>query len=459
MTRIVEAALAAVLAVGVSPAWSQTAQEISYVANGVNAKLTCSGVFVSGRTPDAAALDAATLLGPLGVGIEHALDPEAQSASAHGGGVTRTAFYRPGLGCTLSADGAPPALQSDPRSPGEAAPAWSDAGPGRDVDADAIRAALDAAFPAGADIDTRAFVVVHDGRIVAERYAPGFEPDTPLLGWSMAKSVTATLIGLLIDDGRLSLSDPIAMPGWNEDNPRRAITLEQLLQMSSGLTFTEDYSGTDDASLMLFTRPDMAAYAASKPLEHALGEVWSYSSGTTLMLSRLLIQTLGSPEAVQAYARERLFIPAGMPGAVMEQDMAGTPVGSSYIYATAREWARFGLLYLNGGEIDGRRILSPEWTGYARRPAPAARQANYGAQFWLNGFRDTDRTTRVAPDLPTDTFFASGHSGQIVLIIPSLDVVVVRLGWTTGNARYSMNTVVPPVLEALGLLPAVPTTP
>lgn len=458
MKTIFAAALAGSLALGAGTAQAQSADLITQVVNGVGAKLACSGVFVSGRSLDAASGDPATLLGPLGQGVEYEVSAESGSVSARRGGVVRTAFHRPGLGCTLSSDGTPPRPQADPRAAGERDLPWTVAAPGDETDATALQAALDAVFPADPGVDTRAFLVIHNGRIVAERYAPGFDADTRLLGWSMGKSVTATLIGLLIEDGRLNLADVVTMPGWAADDPRQAITLEHLLHMSSGLAFTEDYSGADDATLMLFTRPDMAAYAASKPLEHSPGEVFFYSSGTTLILSRLLVETLGSPEAVQAFARERLFVPAGMTGAVMEQDEAGTPVGSSYVYGTARDWARFGQLYLDEGQVAGRRVLPAAWTAYVRRPAPAAAQQNYGAQFWLNGYRDAERTTRVFADLPTDAFYASGANSQSVLVIPSLDVVVVRLGWTTGQARFRLNAVVPPVLRALGVMPTAPVS-
>lgn len=442
-------AAAAMLAASV-PAAAQTAEQIDFLVTGVGAKLGCSGVFVSGRTLEAATGDAETLLGPLGGGVDYAVNSEARSIQAARGGITRTAYYRDGLGCTLSIDGSAPAAQADPASDGPAAD-WVMAERG---DAAALSEALDAAFPAAPGVDTRAFIVLHNGQIVAERYAPGFSADTPLLGWSMSKSVVATLIGMLVDDGRLSLDDTFEMPGWAEGDPRRAITLEQLLHMSSGLAFSETYAGADDSTIMLFAQPDMAAYAASRPLEHGPGEAWSYSSGTTLILSRILVETLGGPEATQAFAHERLFGPAGMAGAVMEQDMAGTPVGSSYVYATARDWARFGLLYAQGGEIGGRRVISSTWADYVRQPAPAAADEDYGAQFWLNGWMDGGRSARSFPELPGDTFYASGHNGQTVMIIPSLDVVVVRLGWTTGGARYRLNAVVPPVLRALDLLPA-----
>ncbi len=438
---------------------AQDRAAMNSLVTGVGAKISCSAVFVSGRSLEAAAADSDRLLGALGGGIDYAVDREAASASASREGVSRSAYYRPGLGCTLSVDGQPLPAQADPRDPYEARPVWRVAEPGPDVDAAALTAAMDAAFPTDADVDTRAFVVVHHGRIVAERYAEGFDADMPLLGWSMSKSVIATLIGLLIEDGRLSLDDTLDWPGWPDGDPRGDITVEQLLHMSSGLAFSEDYAGADDATLMLFTQNDMAAYAASKPAAAPPDTVWSYSSGTTLILSRLLIEVLGSPEAVQAYARERLFVPAGMLSAVLEQDGAGTPVGSSYVYASARDWARFGQLYLNGGEIGGRRILSPEWTAWVQQPAPADPTANYGGQFWLNGWRSPDRARRSMADLPPDAFSAIGHNGQTVMIIPSLDVVIVRLGWTTGDANFRMSTTAPPVLRALGILPAADTTP
>lgn len=221
---------------------------------------------------------------------------------------------------------------------------------------------------------TRAVVVVYDGRIIAERYAPGFSQSTPLLGWSMTKSVTNALIGILVGQGRLLIQEPAPVPEWSgADDPRGAITLDQLLRMSSGLKFIEEYTKNSDATCMLFGTHDTAAYAASQPLETEPDSKWSYSSGTANILSRLVRHTIGGTSADYfAFPRRALFNRIGMRSAIMEPDASGTFVGSSFMYATVRDWARFGLLYLQDGVWEGTQILPEGWVDYSRRPTPKA---------------------------------------------------------------------------------------
>ena len=434
------------------------------MAAGVAAKLACSGVFVSGRTLTDVVKADIERLSPLTRVVDYSLDQEAGTVTAIIQGVARTALYRPGVGATLmvdtdmqtlrrQADG----LATTPRARGEGVwPAGEaiDPTPLPGVDVAALGRALDAAFaeeaPEGGK-DTRAMVVVQDGRIVAERYAPGFDKDTPLLGWSASKSALATLVGALVTDGRLDLdATALAPEWWSPDDPRRSITLDQLLRMSSGLSFSEPYYPGADSTVMLFERGDMAGFAASKPLEAPPGRLWSYSSGTTNLVSRIVMLAVGGTMAAyQRYARERLFEPAGMASAVFEPDPQGVIVGSSYLYATARDWARFGLLYLNGGELGGRRILSRAWVDYVRTPAPSAPLAEYGAHFRLNGFEAAGSSKRVYPNLPHDIYLARGHFRQIVAIVPSRSAVIVRLGWTPDDDGFDMDRHFSEILAAL----------
>lgn len=297
-------------------------------------------------------------------------------------------------------------------------------------------------------IATRAIVVVYDGRIVAERYAPGFTKATRLLGWSASKSVEATLVGTFVASGKLALDTPPPVPEWKtQGDPRGKITLRQLLNMSSGLKFVEPYLPGTDSTAMLFESPDMGAYAATQPLAHPPGTVWSYSSGTANLLSRIAFQLSGGTLAsYEAYAQDHLFRPAGMTSAMYEPDKSGNFVGSSYLYATARDWARFGLIYLNDGTINGTRILPASWTAFVRTPAPADARKGYGAQFWLNAIEDGKRELS---HLPADYFGAEGHNGQYISIFPSRHAVIVRLGWTTGSAIFDRDKHFAAMLAAL----------
>jgi CubicO group peptidase (beta-lactamase class C family) len=308
------------------------------------------------------------------------------------------------------------------------------------LDPTRVAAAVGAAFtePAsGRGRGTHAFLVVRQGRIVAERYAPGIGPATPLLGWSATKTVMAVLAGVLVRDGLLALDAPADVPSWQRrGDPRRAITLDQVLRMSTGLAFDETYDlrglfrvGT---LRMLYGegRHDMAAYAADRPLAHAPGSVFAYSSGTSNLLAGLVRRALGGTAAdYHAFPRRALFEPLGMRSAIVETDGVGTFVGSSYMHATARDWARLGLLLLRDGVWAGRRLLPPGWVAYMRAPAPASRDRVYGAHVWLlDGIATRDRHPALGRGMPRDAFYAAGRGGQYVAVVPSLDLVLVRLG-------------------------------
>ncbi len=266
-----------------------------------------------------------------------------------------------------------------------------------------------------------AFVVLHRGGVVAECYDKGIGRDTKLLSWSMAKSFANALIGLMVKDSLLDIHAPMDIPEWQGDG-RKAITLHDLMQMQSGLEWNEDYGARSDVNIMLHCERDMGLYALSKPLEHKPGTYWQYSSGTTNIVMRYLRSRFPSEEAFIGYMRSRLFDPLGIVRPVFEQDLSGTFVGSSYLYATARDFARFGQLYLDDGCVDSERILPKGWVDYTRRPA-AASSEHYGAFFWLNG-------NGKFPDVPRDMFYCDGHDGQDIFIFPSHELVVVVLGFS-----------------------------
>ncbi|MEI9930356.1 MAG: serine hydrolase [Rhizomicrobium sp.] len=458
--------LLAVLAAGYFTPYGGFAINGPTVGAGVAAELTCAGVFVSHRKLDDVVNKDILRLSPLTKWNSYTLNAADQSVSVTALGLrTRTAVYRPGVGCTLLVNDTPEQLRAQAKGIPEAPMSDSpDAWPkGDTVDLTAAPAGLDrAALDKAVDdaftdetpakeIDTRAIVVVYDGHIVAERYAPGYDKSTRFLGWSESKSMTATFIGTLIASGKLALDAPAPVAEWKgTGDPRGKITLRNLLNMSSGLAFNEPYDPGSDSTQMLFQESDMAAYAASKPLIHPPGTFWSYSSGTANILSRIAFQQSGGTLASYiAYARAHVFEPAGITSAVFEPDESGNFVGSSYLYMNARDWARFGLVYLNRGMINGQRIVPESFVDFVCAPASAGKFKWYGGQFWLNGFDFKNSKVREFPHLPTDMCAAEGHNDEFTSIFPSRKAAIVRLGWTVGAAEFNRDKHYAAILAAL----------
>lgn len=298
---------------------------------------------------------------------------------------------------------------------------------------------------------TRAVLVVYDGHLIAERYAPAFHRDMPLLGWSMAKSVTNALVGILVRKGKLNLHEPAPVEEWRkEGDPRSRITLDQLLRMSSGLEFDEVYAPLHDVSNMLYGCADFAAYAASKPLEKEPDGTWNYSSGTANIIARIVRRTIEKDEAnYDRFMKEELFDRIGMTSAVIEPDPSGTFVGSSYALATPRDWAPFGQLFLQDGVWEGNRLLPEGWVQYSTTPTPKAPKREYGALFWLNAGPDSDPGARTWPRVGRDAYSAQGFQYQRVIIIPSRKLVLVRFGATSKNGAWNSQTFILDVLSAL----------
>ncbi len=426
-------------------------------ATGYVARNACSAVFVAGREP---AQIAAEDLAPQSY-VSFTVDREQQRVRAAVFGLAaRTAVYRPGLGCVLAIDAELAGLRAMGFEPARAAA--SDApwpmGDGDSVAADPPgldRAALDQAVAAAFDEPnpasprrTRAVVVIHDGVLVAERYAAGFDKHTPQLGWSMSKSVTSALVGVLVGRGTLDVKAPASVPAWAED-PRKAVTLDQLLRMSSGLEFEERYGMLADATHMLFEVDDAAGFALAKPLAHPPDTVYSYSSATSNIVSWILRQQFTDLAAYHRFPHEALFAPLGMRTAVFETDATGTLLGSSFVYASARDWARFGQLYLQDGLWNGARILPAGWVDYSRTPTPTSATGEYAAHFWANTGKPDDAAARRLPHLPVDAYQASGFQGQAVLIVPSRRTVIVRLGMTHERTAWDLDTFAAGVLAAL----------
>ena len=308
--------------------------------------------------------------------------------------------------------------------------------------------AVDNLFTDPAIGETRAVIVMHNDRIVAERYAPGYGPHTRFLGWSMSKSVTGVLIGLLVADGRLRLDAPAPIPLWQRPgDPRGEITLRQLLQMRSGLANREeaDPPWQADTVRMLFLdgRDDEAAYAESQPLEAEPGRRWAYATPTSVILADAAAHALTdragdqSPDArrraVADYLKARLFDPVGMTSAVAEYDAAGTLIGGSMVHATARDWAHFGEFLRNQGAVGGAQIVPREWVRFMTTPAP--HNPGYGAQVWLNRPQADGHEELFPGRGPAGLFACIGHLGQYVLVSPAQKLTVVRLGKTDDADR------------------------
>ncbi len=436
--------------------------DILRVGANYSAKIVCSNVFLAGRAPHEVMRTDVQAPGIALLRLMRAsVDRERRVVHAGllgfiGDGL---AVARPGTGCTAIPDGnldfavpdhgggVPEAAASAPAL--ESAPPFSASEFWPDGNAVATDAALDRllADDTLAGPGMRAIVVVKRGRIVAERYATGFTPATPLLGWSMTKSVLAGLVGLLINEGRLTLDQSA---GWSATGGggRERIRIADLLAMSSGLRFNETYGAVSDVTRMLYLEPDMADFARRQPLAHPVGEFWSYSSGTANILSRI-VQDAAGPLAA-TYPARKLFIPLGMTTATMETDERGTLVGSSYMYASARDWARYGQFLLQQGVWRGRELLPRGYVAMMASPV-AASGGEYGhglVWLWASDGDTPGKNPDASYGIPADTFWMEGHDGQITCIVPSRELVVVRMGLTPSSDHYLPQPLVKSILEA-----------
>lgn len=437
------------------------------MAAGAGAKLACSGVFLQNRTPEnVVQRDLRPIAYPLLKEVEFGFDQNTKIATAIAGDVKRSALYRPGVGCTLMLDNSTPdqLLEqaeeiADNFRPGRAQewPLGDEVSMDRnrrDVDWEKLDAAVDAAFVDASEhqtVDTRAVLVVYQGKIVAEKYAEGFNQESRFLAWSASKSVASALIGTMVTRNKLALDEAAPVSEWSaEGDARGQITLRSLLNMTSGLEFTEPYIPGNDSTNMLFREGYMAKYAANKPAETAPDTKWYYSSGTTNILSHILFDAVGGTlQDVHTYAWDHFFKPVGMTSAVFEPDVSGSHVGSSYFYATAQDWARFGLLFLNEGMVGDKQVLSREWVAYTRSVTPLAPKGMYGAQFWHNRGSLDNEEDRMLVGAPKDLFMAAGYAGQHIAIVPSKDAVVIRFGWTNRGEKFDVNKHFSEILNAL----------
>ncbi|MER8729314.1 beta-lactamase family protein [Mesorhizobium sp. M1227] len=444
----------AVLAAAILAGWLYFAPpELIRVGSGYAAKIVCSNVFIAGRDAnDVLAVDVQAPGHPLLKLMRVSVDKEKGTVSAglFGALGKSVAVARDGLGCASVPDGDIAAAKAAAGAAPTPAPLpdliWPE-GDKADASQDPeVAKVLDDPAMNGAGM--RAVVVVKNGRIVAERYGDGFSEKTPLLGWSMTKTVNAAIVGTLVKEGKLAMTNQGLFGPWKGDG-RAVISLADMMAMSSGLEFNEDYGDVADVTRMLYLEPDMAGFAGSKPLTGEIGKVFSYSSGTAVMLSRLWQDAIGDKDKALAWPRTALFDPLGMQSAVLEADEHGTFVGSSYLYATARDWARFGQFLLQGGVWNGKEILPAGFVDWMREPATASKVYGKG-QLWIEGPGDEENPgAGVAAGLPKDTYWMEGHDGQTVAIIPSEQLVVVRLGLTPARLGYRPQVMVAALVKAL----------
>ncbi|TAG16891.1 MAG: class C beta-lactamase-related serine hydrolase [Cytophagia bacterium] len=395
------------------------------VGAGYNAKMVCSCVFVAGRDQKTVEMEELYAV-PFG---KQVVDKEHNTVTASIFGiVSKTAMYRPKLGCTLLNDATAETLRQQPAVIGATAQTenWADSTLPA-AQKTALQKIVDGAF-AEPDpknpVRTRAVLVLHRGRVVAEQYASGFTQNTPLMGWSMTKSVTNAMIGLLVKDGKIDVNKPAPVAEWTDN--RRAITTDNLLRMSSGLNFEENYGKISDATKMLFLENGAGKYALGSKVEVAPATKWYYSSGTTNVLQEIVRRQFKTHAEYLNFPHQRLFQKLGMASAVIEPDASGTYVGSSFMFATARDWAKFGQLYAQDGIWQNERLLPEGWVKYSSTETPHA-NGDYAAQFWTYCRKN---------GVPPDAFSMNGFEGQYVLIVPSKQLVVVRLGCSPNEALF-----------------------
>jgi CubicO group peptidase (beta-lactamase class C family) len=423
-----------------------------YIATGYGAKCLASGVFVADRDP----------VNVVNQDLDYSIVKHTKSVidyknktvtTSFLGMAEQTACFREGLGCALiDPDKDRTAIKKSFEKPVVNRDAlWRKPWPVGDklndtvfqeINIKELDTAIDNAFDNKGDNRKRtaAVVVVYKGEIVGEKYweENGINADTPLWGWSMTKSIINAITGILVKKDMLSTNDPAPVDLWQDDK-RKDITISNLLQMSSGLQWEENYATVSDATKMLYRSNDTYASSVSVQPEKSPDAEWYYSSGTTNILSGIIRHTIGNDNEYLTFPYNELFNKTGMHSMTMETDAVGNFVGSSYAYATARDWARFGLLYFNDGIWQGNRILPAGWVKYTTSPAKAS-EGKYGAHFWLNKAGDL-------PDVPEDMYSCNGHRGQRIFIIPSRHLVIVRLGFSESD--FDHNDFLKEVLAAI----------
>lgn len=421
--------------------------ELFRVGTAYAAKIVCSNTFIAGRDPsEVLAKDVQAPGHPLLKYVSFEKGENSITTRLFGFTAVQTALYRPGLGCAILPDGnveaaKAVALATVPK----AEPSELEWPLGDEVSkplSEPVQALLNDAALAGPDM--RAIVVVKDGRIIGERYGAGFSETTPLMGWSMTKTVTAALVGMRIGEGKLAYDQDRLFSAWTDD--RAKIKIADLMAMQSGLDLEESYGDVNDVTRMLFLEPDQARFVESKPLEAQPGQKWEYTTGSAVLLSRIWMNSFSDPKEALGYPRKALFDRIGMTSTVMEPDEAGTFSGGSLMYATARDWARFGMLLAEKGMWDDEQVLPPEFMSRVSTPTMLSNGIYTGGMAWKSASGERKGDTVV--DIPADTYWASGHDGQSLAIVPSERLVVLRLGLTPSWVKYRPEKLLEKVVVA-----------
>lgn len=413
------------------------------IATGYAAKNACSSYFQGRELEDIKAIDLAS--SPLNL-VEVSLDKSKAEVTATLLGLKpKTAIYRRGLGCTLLQGQDDFHIErhsfyKDKKGPSSTLiPQHSLVG----ID----KKGLDKVKQVGLDKEgewlkqTTSLLIVQNDSLVAEYYAADFDSESEILGWSMTKSVCNLLIGMMVKDQLISVDDKNLFPAWENDK-RKDITLAHLLKMNSGLLWQEEYSSISDITNGLFMQEDIVSYAREKELESSIGSKWEYSSGTTNLISGVMKRRFESYQDYLDYPHEKLFKPLGIQHATMETDESGNYIMSSYMYAKARDWAKLGMLYLNQGNWQGEQLIDSSYISWSLSSAAEA-DPNYGAQIWLNAHH------KDYPSAPESAYKFSGYNGQDVVVIPSMELVVVRTGLSKGPP-FDMDAVLKEVINIWG---------
>ncbi|MCB1176235.1 MAG: serine hydrolase, partial [Leptospiraceae bacterium] len=413
---------------------------------GYTAKYICTQVFVMNRDPEIVYQNDVKPTHPLFSIVNYKVNKEENTVETDAFGFwnKRTALYRNPAGCTLVRGinldefkketyeilTLPPKFTSEEWPNGELVNPVTIPEGLENIIIDSFKEPGNTKTPR----NTHAVVIVKDGKIILERYHKDFSPSKPILGWSMSKTITGILIGILARDKMISISEPAPIPLWrNSKDERKSITVEHLLTMTDGLDFEEEYGPGTDATIMLYESKSMADFVIGKNSKHTPGRIFNYSSGTTNILSKIVKErskvVFNNPDH---FMKRELFEKLNIKSIVFETDSSNTFVGSSYANASARDWARIGLLILNKGEWNGQTIYTKEYSEKMITPSPAAEKGEYGYQIWLNKGKNGNK---YFPKLTEELIFLHGYNGQIVAILPSKNLIIVRLGATPSNKK------------------------
>lgn len=425
--------LLAIVVIGLSYLIYDTSIKLP-VVTGYSAKDVCSGIFIANRSLESLENNDINYSFMSKTSITVNRKEKSVTASIFGL-FPRKAIFREALGCCITKGYNEDELKQHAfkRPAIENIPLDTALNEIKDeIDFHKLNTALDTVFER--EERTRGVVVLYKNKLIAERYGDGFDRSTPLLGWSMNKSIINALVGLMKKQNRLDLNDKNLFKEWANDE-RKNIALNDLMHMSSGLDWDEGYGGLSDVTKMLYKTGTASDYAINKAFSTQPDSAWIYSSGTSNIISQYLRDKINNDEEYHKFPYLELFKKIGASSFYYETDAAGTFVGSSFGYATTRDWAKFGMLYLNDGMANGEQILPKGWAKYSRTPAKASK-GQYGAQFWLN------------PHSEIDEYNCIGHHGQMVSIIPSKDLVIVRLGLSI-DKRFDTNKFIQNVVKSI----------